>query len=82
MKKPLNNSKTKEKTDLCNNIHIKCLNVQGITQNKYLEIEREIDKNTIMCLTETQEKYNKITERKDLEKLVSRRKTEEKKVEV
>ena len=32
-----------------------------------------------MCLVETQEKYNKITERENLEKIVSRRKIEDKK---
>lgn len=50
-----------------------------MTKQKYLEIEREIDNKTIMCLVETQEKYEKITERENLEKLVSRRKIKDKK---
>ena len=71
--------KERENQNLSNEIYIKCINIQGLTKQKYLEIEREIDNKTIMCLVETQEKFEKIIERDNLEKHVSRRKMEDKK---
>jgi len=39
---------------------IKFINVQGLTNEKYTEIYREIDEMTIMCLIETQKKVDNI----------------------
>ena len=69
----------KIQNNVCNELHIKCINIQGLTKQKYLEIERDIDDKTITCLVETQEKFEKIIERENLEKYVSRRKMEDKK---
>ena len=39
---------------------IKCLNIQGLTNEKYSELYGEIGEGVIMCLTETQKKVNNI----------------------
>ena len=41
-------------------MEINCLNIQGLTNAKIAEIEQLIEKNTVMCLTETQLKIDKI----------------------
>ena len=50
---------TAEKFFVNNNakLEISLLNVQGLTQVKQCEIEKLITENTILCLTETQQKY-------------------------
>ena len=47
-------------------IRIKLLNIQGLTQVKAFEIERIITKNIIICLTETQQKLEKINFNQDI----------------
>ena len=79
IEKEIEREKQRENKNLSNEIYIKCINIQGLTKQKYLEIEKEIDNKTIMCLVETQEKFEKIIERDNLEKHVSRRKMEDKK---
>ena len=39
---------------------VKLLNIQGLTNVKYAELEGEIGEGTILCLTETQKKINDI----------------------
>ena len=41
-------------------LELSLINIQGLTQQKQLEIEGQITPNTIMCLTETQHKYIKV----------------------
>ena len=65
--------------NLRSNIRIKFINIQGLTNIKYLEIEQLIDRDTIMCVIETQQKIDKLNIRNDLEKLTSMRKLNSKK---
>ena len=40
----------------------KLLNIQGLTKAKAIEIEQLLDKNVILCLTETQQKISSVRE--------------------
>ena len=47
-------------------IEIKLLNVQGLTEDKWIEILEETGDDSIMCLTETQKKVDDIKIVKDV----------------
>ena len=38
----------------------KLLNIQGLTKAEAIEIEQLLDKNVILCLTETQQKVDSV----------------------
>ena len=61
------------------NLHINLINIQGLTEVKMLEIQELIDNDSIMCLTETQQKFDKHNIKNDIDKYVSMRKIESKK---
>ena len=70
----------KEKDDEEGNRYmIKCLNVQGLTNQKYAEIFGEMGEKVVMCLTETQKKVNNIRTGKHLEVIESMRDIEDRK---
>ena len=50
---------------------IKLLNIQGLTQVKAIEIEIILSKNGIICLTETQHKFEKINFSHDIRYITS-----------
>ena len=56
---------------------IKCLNVQGLTNQKYLEIYDEVERRVVMCLTETQKKVNNIRTADHLKIIESMREMED-----
>lgn len=58
-------------------INIKTLNVQGLTNIKYAELSKLINKDDILCLTETQLKYSKISIDNNLNFLESMRKIDD-----
>ena len=58
---------------------VKYVNIQGLTNIKMCEIEKLIDNNTIMCLTETQLKINKIKVSESLRQAASMRDLKDKK---
>ena len=60
-------------------LRIKFINIQGLTYQKYLELEELIDDDTILCVTETQQKIDKLNIRKNLIKITQMRKKESKK---
>ena len=66
-------SRNKEKV-----IKVKLLNVGGLTNEKYTELEREIGEQTLLCLTETQKKVDDIKRAKDIKGISSMREDEEK----
>lgn len=68
----------REETNI-NRYVIKCINVQGLTNQKYSEIYEEIEEGVIMCLTETQKKFNNIRIGEHLEIVESMREMEDKK---
>ena len=39
---------------------IKILNIQGLTNEKYTELQEELKEKTILCMTETQKKVDNI----------------------
>ena len=46
---------------------IRLLNVQGLSKEKYAEIEEEVEDNTVLCLTETQKKIDNINTAEDIQ---------------
>ena len=61
------------------NLHIYLLNVQGLTESKILEIQEFVKDDSLVCLTETQQKIDKYNIKNDIEKYVLMRKKESKK---
>ena len=57
---------------------IKLLNIQGLTQVKAIEIERILTKNSIICLTGTQQKLEKINFSQDIRYITSMRSMQDK----
>ena len=60
-------------------LEIKLINIQGLTQVKTTEIEGEIKENTIFCVTETQNKYQKTHVHENVSCLHSWRDSDDKK---
>ena len=58
---------------------IKLINIQGLTNIKYTELVKEINTNSIICLTETQKKIDNIKTSSDIQTLSSMRKVSERK---
>ena len=52
--------KGKKENEKKETIEIKLLNVQGLTEDKWIEILEETGDDSIMCLTETQKKVDDI----------------------
>ena len=61
------------------NLQIKLLNIQGLTKVKAIELESLFGNNDILCLTETQQKMEKINFSKNVKYVTSMRDVEEKK---
>ena len=59
---------------------IKLLNIQGLTKVKAVELEHLFENNDILCLTETQQKIEKISFNKSIKYITSMRDVKEKKV--
>ena len=55
------------------------INVQGLTKTKLLELQEFVDYRTILCLVETQHKYDKLNVRGDLDKYICMRSIRSKK---
>ena len=55
------------------------INVQGLTKSKLLELQEFVDYRTILCLAETQHKFDKLNVREDLEKYICMRNLNSKK---
>ena len=51
----------------------KLLNIQGLTKAKAIEIEQVLDKNVILCLTETQQKVTEYNKKHLLEVMMTKR---------
>ena len=50
------------------------MNIGGLTNEKYTELEKEIGEYTILCLTETQKKIDNIKRARDIKGISSMRK--------
>ena len=61
------------------NLHIYLINIQGLTEPKILEIQEFTNHDSLVCLTETQQKIDKFNIKNDIEKYVAMRKKESKK---
>ena len=61
------------------NTSIKLINIQGLTKPKAVELETILDNNDIICLTETQQKVEKLNFSKGIKTLVNMREKHEKK---
>ena len=55
------------------------LNIQGLTKVKAVELEHLFENNDILCLTETQQKIEKISFNKSIKYITSMRDVKEKK---
>ena len=64
--------------DFKNIFSFKFINIQGLTNIKYTEIEKEICENTIICLTETQKKIDHIKVSRGINTISSMRNIKEK----
>lgn len=53
------------------------INIQGLAQQKQIELERNITSNTILCITETQHKVVKVNVANNLEHIHSYREKED-----
>lgn len=60
-------------------LKVKLINIQGLTKTKMLELGKLVCKNTVLCLTETQEKIRKTKLNDDMESIESLREIEDKK---
>ena len=60
-------------------LQILFLNVQGLTNPKLLELQNMIDLNTILCMTETQQKIDRLNVKSDIDKVVCMRDLKSKK---
>ena len=60
------NGKGKRENEKEETIKIKLLNVQGLTEDKWIEILEETGDDSIMCITETQKKVDDIKIVKDV----------------
>ena len=58
---------------------MKVLNIQGLTNSKYLELHQEINKMNIVCLTETQKKIENVRIGQEVTTISSMREMSEKK---
>ena len=56
------------------------LNIQGLTKVKAVELEHLFENNDILCLTETEQKIEKISFIKSIKYITSMRDVKEKKV--
>ena len=61
------------------NLRILFINVQGLTKTKLLELQEFVDHRTILCLAETQHKYDKLNVKNDLDKYLCMRSMSSKK---
>ena len=61
------------------NLQIKLLNIQGLTKVKAIELESLFWNNDILCLTEAQQKMEKVNFSKNVKYVTSMRDVEEKK---
>ena len=59
---------------------IKLINIQGLTNAKFTELEEDTDLNTIYCLTETQKKVDSSKVTKKLQMITSMRDFNDRKV--
>ena len=57
----------------------KLLKIQGLTKAKAIEIEQLLDKNVILCLTETQQKVDSVNFSKGIQYETSMRRYDDKK---
>ena len=55
------------------------VNAQGLTNLKLIELQELVDNKTILCLTEIQQKVDKLNSNVDLDKFLSMRKLGSKK---
>ena len=71
----MNEDKNEEKltTQEKAQINMKLINIQGVTKCKIPEIEKLIESQTILCLTETQQKLDSLTWHNNYNKYVSMR---------
>ena len=60
-------------------MEIGLLNIQGLTKHKLMEIEREMNKHKILCITETRQKVDGLNLSKGLLKIESHREKTDKK---
>ena len=59
--------------------NIKLINITGLTNEKYLEVEQLIKEKTVLCLAETQKKIDNIRMGREITKLSSMREMEDRK---
>ena len=69
----------KSRLEVGNELKILFINVQGLTKPKLLELQEFVDNRTILCLAETQHKYDKLNVRGDIDKYVCMRSISSKK---
>ena len=69
----------KERFSRNNKMEIKVINVQGLSRTKIIEIEKLINENTLLCLTETQQKLDNNIFSKGIEYEISMRSKEDRK---
>lgn len=74
--KNFKNDKEQEKEKF---LFVKCINIQGLTNLKMCEVQKLIENNTILCLTETQLKIEKIRIPENLNSYTSMRELNDKK---
>lgn len=61
------------------NMKISLINIQGLTQVKAVEIEQLFEEHDILCLTETQQKFEKVNFSRDVGYITSMRDMQDKK---
>ena len=61
------------------NLNLKLVNVQGLTKIKAVELEQLINNNTILCLTETQQKWQTVNFSNEISQIYSMRKITDRK---
>ena len=62
-------------------VRIKLINIQGLTKAKYVEVEQLVENELdIICLTETQLKYDKFEMLKGIKKIESHRESNDRKM--
>ena len=60
-------------------LNVKCINIQGLTNVKITELENIINKDTLLCLTETQLKIDKVKISEGLKYVENMRESQDKK---
>ena len=58
---------------------IKIINIQGLTNEKYMDLQEELKEKTILCITETQKKVDNIKRGEKIRAYSSMRQKEGKK---